>query len=107
MTLNSETSRAKNPECSVAVGGAGRPDFRKVLLEPVLRPLVALGKGENLLEDVMAIFHLSGPSSDTIFPTFVISVGDPNPHVFGPPGSINQRYGSSSGFLPVHFDTKF
>ncbi len=30
------------------------------------------------------------------------SVGDPDPHVFGPPGSgtISQRYGSGSGSIP-------
>ncbi len=34
------------------------------------------------------------------------SVGDPYPHVFGPPGagSISQRYGSGSGSFPFLID---
>jgi hypothetical protein len=28
------------------------------------------------------------------------SVGDPDPHLFGPPGSISQGYGSGSGSFP-------
>jgi hypothetical protein len=28
------------------------------------------------------------------------SVGDPDPHVFGPPESVTQRYGSGSGSFP-------
>jgi hypothetical protein len=36
------------------------------------------------------------------FPTLPVSVGDPDPHIFGPPGSgsFRQSYGSGSGSFP-------
>jgi hypothetical protein len=46
--------------------------------------------------------------SDTVFPKVADSVPDPDPHVFGPPGSgsTSHRYGSGSGSDSSHLHAK-
>ncbi len=52
------------------------------------------------------LYHLSWPQWNAAVPIFMISVGNPDPHVFGPPysGSISHRHGPGSGSIPFLLD---